>query len=70
MQAVYDLMRVVGVESYTPRTPLERILRDALVFPSTTAATWASAAANSMTSSAFPATTRCSPPRAAPSPAD
>jgi nitroalkane oxidase len=33
VQTVYDLMRVVGVESYTPHTPLERILRDALVFP-------------------------------------
>jgi nitroalkane oxidase len=26
-------MRIVGVESYTNRTPLERTLRDALVFP-------------------------------------
>ncbi|MGH9039768.1 MAG: acyl-CoA dehydrogenase family protein [Acidimicrobiia bacterium] len=33
VQTVYDLMRVVGVESYTPHTPLERLLRDALVFP-------------------------------------
>jgi alkylation response protein AidB-like acyl-CoA dehydrogenase len=33
VQTIYDLMRVVGVESYTPRTPLERLLRDALVFP-------------------------------------
>jgi nitroalkane oxidase len=33
VQTVYDLMRVVGVESYTPRTPLERLLRDAVVFP-------------------------------------
>jgi nitroalkane oxidase len=33
VQTVYDLMRVVGVESYTLRTPLERLLRDALVFP-------------------------------------
>lgn len=33
VQTVYDLMRVVGVESYTPHTPMERLLRDALVFP-------------------------------------
>ena len=33
VQTIYDLMRVVGVESYTRRTPLERLLRDALVFP-------------------------------------
>lgn len=33
VQTIYDLMRVVGVESYTPRTPLERLFRDALVFP-------------------------------------
>jgi alkylation response protein AidB-like acyl-CoA dehydrogenase len=33
VQTIYDLMRVVGVESYTPHTPLERLLRDALVFP-------------------------------------
>ena len=33
VQTVYDLMRVVGVESYTPHTPLERLLRDAMVFP-------------------------------------
>jgi nitroalkane oxidase len=32
--AVYDCMRVVGVTSYTKDlTPLERIMRDALVFP-------------------------------------
>ena len=33
VQVVYDAMRVVGVESYTKRTPLERLLRDAIVFP-------------------------------------
>ena len=33
VQTIYDLMRVVGVESYTAHTPLERLLRDALVFP-------------------------------------
>ena len=33
VQMIYDLMRVVGVESYTTRTPLERLMRDALVFP-------------------------------------
>ena len=33
VQAVYDAMRVVGVESYTKTTPLERLMRDALVFP-------------------------------------
>ncbi len=33
VQTVYDCMRVVGVESYTTQTPLERLLRDALVFP-------------------------------------
>jgi alkylation response protein AidB-like acyl-CoA dehydrogenase len=33
VQTIYDLMRVVGVESYTPHTPLERLLRDAMVFP-------------------------------------
>ena len=33
VQTVYDCMRVVGVESYTNQTPLERLLRDALVFP-------------------------------------
>jgi alkylation response protein AidB-like acyl-CoA dehydrogenase len=33
VQTIYDLMRVVGVESYTPHTPLERLVRDALVFP-------------------------------------
>jgi alkylation response protein AidB-like acyl-CoA dehydrogenase len=32
--AVYDCMRLVGVNSYTKNlTPLERIMRDALVFP-------------------------------------
>ena len=33
VQVVYDAMRVVGVESYTKRTPLERLMRDAMVFP-------------------------------------
>jgi len=33
VQTVYNLMRVVGVESYTPHTPMERLLRDAVVFP-------------------------------------
>jgi nitroalkane oxidase len=33
VQVIYDAMRIVGVESYTNRTPLERTLRDALVFP-------------------------------------
>ena len=33
VQVVYDAMRLVGVESYTKKTPLERLLRDALVFP-------------------------------------
>ena len=33
VQVVYDAMRIVGVESYTKRTPLERLMRDALVFP-------------------------------------
>lgn len=33
VQVVYDAMRVVGVESYTKKTPLERLMRDALVFP-------------------------------------
>ena len=33
VQCVYDAMRVVGVESYTRDHPLERLLRDALVFP-------------------------------------
>jgi alkylation response protein AidB-like acyl-CoA dehydrogenase len=33
VQTIYDLMQVVGVESYTTRTPLERLLRDAIVFP-------------------------------------
>ena len=33
VQTVYDAMRVVGVESYTSRTPLERLMRDAMVFP-------------------------------------
>lgn len=33
VQVVYDAMRLVGVESYTKRTPLERLMRDALAFP-------------------------------------
>jgi alkylation response protein AidB-like acyl-CoA dehydrogenase len=33
VQVVYDTMRLVGVESYTTKTPLERLLRNALVFP-------------------------------------
>lgn len=33
VQVVYDAMRLVGVESYTKAPPLERLLRDALVFP-------------------------------------
>lgn len=33
VQVVYDAMRLVGVESYTKKTPLERLLRDTLVFP-------------------------------------
>jgi alkylation response protein AidB-like acyl-CoA dehydrogenase len=33
VQVVYDAMRLVGVESYTLRTPLERLMRNALVFP-------------------------------------
>lgn len=33
VQVVYDAMRLVGVESYTRKTPLERLLRDAVVFP-------------------------------------
>ena len=33
MQTIYDLMRVVGVQSYTRQLPLERLMRDALVFP-------------------------------------
>jgi nitroalkane oxidase len=33
VQVVYDAMRLVGVESYTKKTPLERLLRNAMVFP-------------------------------------
>lgn len=33
VQCVYDAMRVMGIESYTKDHPLERRLRDALVFP-------------------------------------
>jgi alkylation response protein AidB-like acyl-CoA dehydrogenase len=33
VQVVYDAMRVVGVQSYTPQTPLERLMRNAMVFP-------------------------------------
>lgn len=33
VQAVYDAMRVMGIESYVKDHPLERHLRDALVFP-------------------------------------
>lgn len=33
VQCIYDAMKVVGVESYTKDHPLERLLRDALVFP-------------------------------------
>ena len=33
VQVVYDAMRLVGVESYTKKTPLECLLQDALVFP-------------------------------------
>jgi alkylation response protein AidB-like acyl-CoA dehydrogenase len=33
VQVIYDAMRLVGVESYTMKTPLERLLRNALVFP-------------------------------------
>jgi len=33
VQVVYDAMRVMGVESYVKDHPLERHLRDALVFP-------------------------------------
>lgn len=33
VQTVYDAMRVVGVTSYSKKAPLERLLRDALVFP-------------------------------------
>ena len=33
VQVVYDAMRLVGIESYTQRTSLERLMRDALVYP-------------------------------------
>jgi alkylation response protein AidB-like acyl-CoA dehydrogenase len=33
VQVVYDAMRLVGVQSYTPQTPLERLMRNAMVFP-------------------------------------
>jgi nitroalkane oxidase len=33
VKCVYDAMQIVGVESYTKDHPLERLLRDALVFP-------------------------------------
>jgi alkylation response protein AidB-like acyl-CoA dehydrogenase len=33
VQTVYDAMRVVGVESYLKTTPLERLMREAMVFP-------------------------------------
>jgi nitroalkane oxidase len=33
VQVIYDAMRLVGVDSYTMKTPLERLLRNALVFP-------------------------------------
>jgi alkylation response protein AidB-like acyl-CoA dehydrogenase len=33
VETVYDAMRLVGVESYTKFTPLERLMRDAMVFP-------------------------------------
>ena len=33
VQCIYDAMRLVGVESYTKDHPLERLMRDALVFP-------------------------------------
>ena len=33
VQAVYDAMRLVGIESYTKRHPLSTIMEDVLVFP-------------------------------------
>jgi hypothetical protein len=66
---VYDCMRVIGIASYTKDlAPLERIMRDAMVFPPTTGATRAYAAGSCTTSSATPATTQCWPPAASPSP--
>jgi hypothetical protein len=62
---VYDCMRVVGIASYTKDlAPLERIMRDAMVFPLYDGGTRACAGGSCTTSSAIPATTRCWPPAA------
>ena len=59
---VYDCMRVVGIASYTKDlAPLERIMRDAMVFPLYDGGTRAFAAGSCTISSATPATTRCWP---------
>jgi hypothetical protein len=62
VEAIYDCMRVVGIASYTKDlAPLEKIMRDAMVFPSTTAATRACAVGSCTISSAIRSMTRCSP---------
>ena len=33
VQTVYDAMRVIGVETYIKTSPLERLIRDTMVFP-------------------------------------
>ena len=62
---VYDCMRVVGIASYTrDLAPLERLMRDAMVFPLYDGGNHGVLAASCTTSSASPDTTRCSPPAA------
>jgi hypothetical protein len=63
VDAIYDCMRVVGIASYTQDlAPLEKIMRDAMVFPLDDGATRACAAGSCTISSAIRAMTRCSPP--------
>ena len=63
--AVYDCMRVVGVASYTKHlAPLERIMRDAMVFPLYDGSNQGIRRRQLHACSASPAMTQCSPPGA------
>jgi hypothetical protein len=59
VEVINDLIGVVGVTAYDQRFPIFGHLMDALSYPSSKAATSASAAANSTPCSAPPTTTRC-----------
>jgi len=63
VSTVYDCMRVVGIASYTrDLAPLERMMRDAMVFPLYDGGNMGCGGGSCTACSGSPGTTPCSPP--------